>query len=67
MPASGSSLPEHLHSVDGVTVVDASPRMVLVDAPRGTLTRAMRQYEGWEIIPETLAPLPDTRVKLARR
>ncbi|MBA3773270.1 MAG: hypothetical protein H0X13_12530 [Ramlibacter sp.] len=65
--SSGSNLPEHLNSVVGVTVLDASPLMVLVDAPRETLARAMKQYQGWEIIPETLTPLPDTRVKLGRR
>lgn len=65
--ASATSLPEHLKTFEGVKVLDASARMVLVDAPRATLARALEQYGDWEIIPETQTPLPDTRVKLRRR
>lgn len=63
---SPSALPEHLGSVVGVKVLDASPRMVLVDASQTALTKAMKQFADWEIIPETSTPLPDTRVKLGR-
>lgn len=63
---SASDLPQHLDAVAGVTVLDASPRMVLVDAPQAALTKAMKQFVDWEIIPETMTPLPDTRVKLGR-
>jgi len=59
-------LPEHLDSVAGVTVLDAYPRMVLVDATQTALAKAMKQFADWEIIPETLTPLPNTRVKLGR-
>ena len=66
MGAATLSLPAHLDSLAGVKVVDASPRMVLVDASRAVITQAMKQIDGWEIVPETLTPLPDTRAKLRR-
>lgn len=65
-PLSPSNLSQHLDSVVGVTVLDVSPRMVLVDASQAALAKAMKQFADWEIIPETLTPMPDTRVKLGR-
>jgi hypothetical protein len=63
----GSGLPEYLHAMRGVTVLDESPRMLLVDGPAKALNAAVRRYQGWELVPEGFTPLPDTRVKIGRR
>ncbi|HXD40185.1 MAG TPA: hypothetical protein VN649_06460 [Ramlibacter sp.] len=64
---SGLGLAERLHAMPGVTVLDESPRMLLVDGPAAALKAAVRDFQGWEIVPEGFTPLPDTRVKIGRR
>lgn len=62
-----AGLPEKLQHTRGVKVIDASPRMVLVDAAQSTLKKVVAQFDDWEMVPETFTPVPDTRVKLGRR
>lgn len=50
----------------GVTVLDESPRMLLVEGSRAALDRALQGIEGWEITPETSTPLPDTRTRIRK-
>lgn len=52
--------------MQGVTVLDESPRMLLVDGPAEALNAAVRRFQGWELVPEGFTPLPDTRVKIKR-
>jgi hypothetical protein len=61
---SGVVLPDELGSLKGVTIIESSPRMVLVDAPAKVLERAMQEFSDWMVIPETFTPVPDTRPKL---
>ncbi|KWT70829.1 hypothetical protein APY03_6585 [Variovorax sp. WDL1] len=35
-----------------------------MDAAQTTLERVVRSCAGWEIVPESYSPLPDTRNKL---
>lgn len=60
-------LPRHLDATAGVQLLDESPRMLLVDASRKTLDRAMKGYSGWEVVPETFTALPDPRVQITRK
>ena len=57
---------EQLRSFTGIAVLDSSPRMFLLEGSQADLDRAMRKIAGWRLVPETMTPLPDTRVKLAR-
>ena len=56
-----------LRDTKGVVILDASPRMMLVDASRTTLERVLATFEGWELVPESFTPLPDTRPKPGSR
>jgi hypothetical protein len=60
------ALHAHLQALAGVQVIDASPRMMLVDAPEDVLQEAVGAHQGWVMAPETTTPLPDTRAKLKR-
>jgi len=60
------ALHAHLQTLAGVQVLDASARMMLVDAPQEVLQQAVGAHQGWEMAPETITPLPDTRVKIRR-
>ena len=55
-----------LSALPDVTVIDESPRMVLLDAPPGVLEAALANVPGWEIVPERFTPLPDTRPRVKR-
>jgi hypothetical protein len=60
------ALHAHLQTLAGVQVLDASARMMLVDAPQDVLQQAVGAHQGWEMAPETITPLPDTRAKIRR-
>lgn len=60
-------LPRHLDATAGVQVLDESPRMLLVDASRKALDRAMQGYSDWEVVPETFTALPDPRARITRK
>lgn len=61
------ALPRHLDATAGVQVLDETPRMLLVDASRKVLDRALKGYSDWEVVPETFTPLPDPRVQITRK
>ena len=48
----------------GVSVVDRSPNMMLVDGDAATLQAKLADLPGWSLHPERTIPLPDTRKKL---
>jgi hypothetical protein len=64
--AAPDALHAHLQALALVKVLDASPRMMLVEAPREVLEQAVGAHAGWEIAPESFTPLPDTRAKVKR-
>lgn len=61
-----NDLPALLGGMTGVTVLDVSPRMMLVDASRTDREHVIDQCGGWELIPEAVSPLPDPRVQIGR-
>ena len=48
----------------GVTVLDASPRMLLIQAPKPTAARLARRLPAWVLSPERIVPIPDARPKI---
>lgn len=57
-------LTERLRCTDGVTVLDSSPKMFLLEGRKPDLDRAVRNVSGWQLVPETFTPLPDPHAKL---
>lgn len=55
---------ERILSSTTITVVDSSPRMLLVEADAETLAAVVRTIPGWKMFEEQTVPLPDTRKKL---
>jgi hypothetical protein len=47
-----------------VTVLDESPRMVLVEASRDTVKQLVDELAGWVFAEERTLPLPDPRPKV---
>lgn len=47
----------------GVSVVDKSPNMLLVNADEPVLRAKINGLPGWSMNPEQSIPLPDTRRK----
>ena len=64
--ADPARLSARLGAAAGVKVLDESPRMLLVEGSRPALDRALKDIEGWEVIPETTTPLPDPRPRIRR-
>jgi hypothetical protein len=52
-----------IRSMDGLKILDASPRMYLVEAAEPA-ARQLEQLPSWNVTPETVVPLPDTRKKI---
>jgi hypothetical protein len=64
--AESGRLSAQLSAAAGVTVLDESPRMLLVESSRLALDHALKDIEGWEIVPESSTPLPDPRPRVRR-
>lgn len=50
----------------GLTVVDRTPRMLLVDAAPSVVDRLVGALRGWVSAPERSLPVPDVRPKVRR-
>jgi hypothetical protein len=48
----------------GVTVVDSSPRMLLIQAPVSVAAELAERLTGWVSTPEQKIPVPDTRPRV---
>jgi len=65
----GARPPEDVARIQALphtTVLDDSPRMLLVDAPEAEVKAAMDSLPNWSITEERTIPLPDSRPKLRR-
>jgi hypothetical protein len=51
---------KRIHGLTGLEIVDESPRMLLVDATASALEE-LGEMPSWNISPEMVVPLPDTR------
>lgn len=50
-----------IRAVDGLAVLDETPRMLLVDADRARLDAALAALPAWRAVEERVVPLPDTK------
>ncbi len=57
---------ERIRSLDGVKVVDSTPRMLLVEAPPDVLKRLVGSEPQWVLTEEQMIPPPETRRKIQR-
>jgi hypothetical protein len=65
--AAPSAPDEHVRTIlgtRGVTLIDKSPNMLLVDADEASLREKLGGLRGWSLHPEQHTPLPDTRQKI---
>ena len=53
-----------LQSRAGIAVLDATSKMFLIEGAKADIELATQNLEGWQLIPETSTPLPNTRKKL---
>jgi hypothetical protein len=53
-----------IRSASGVSVVDSSPRMLLVEAAPQQVLQLAEELKGWTHAPERSFPLPDPRRKV---
>jgi hypothetical protein len=53
-----------IRTTPGLTVIDESPQMMLVDAEDSVLRDKIRGMAGWSIHPEQQYPMPGTRQKI---
>jgi hypothetical protein len=51
----------------GATVLDESPRMLLVEADRPVIDSLLERLDGWAVAEETTVPLPHVRPVPRRR
>jgi hypothetical protein len=58
---------ELIRSLPDTTVLDESPRMLLVEAPEDVLRKAMQSLPDWVMVEEGFIPLPDPRPKVRNR
>jgi hypothetical protein len=49
------------------TVIDDSPRMLLVEAPEDVLRKTLQSLPDWVMVEEEFIPLPDPRPKVRNR
>jgi len=55
---------EFIRSLPETTVLDDSPRMLLVEAPEDVLRGALQSLPDWVMVEEKSIPLPDPRPKV---
>lgn len=68
--ATGPMPGEHIHRVCGLpstTVLDYSPRMLLVEGPEPELKALVASMPGWVMSPEQMIGVPNPRLKPRRR
>jgi hypothetical protein len=53
-----------LRRVSGMTVLDESNKMLLVEGCQPDLEKATRALDGWVLTAEKTVPVPDTRKKI---
>ncbi len=58
---------ELIRSLPETTVIDDSPRMLLVEAPEDVLRKALQSLPDWVMVEEEFIPLPDPRPKVRNR
>jgi len=58
---------ELIRSLPETTVLDDSPRMLLVEAPEDPLRGALQLLPDWVMVEEEFIPLPDPRPKVRNR
>ncbi|MGH9834031.1 MAG: hypothetical protein ACRD9Y_13505, partial [Blastocatellia bacterium] len=58
---------ELIRSLPETTVLDDSPRMLLVEAPEDALRKALESLPDWVMVEEKFIPLPDPRPKVRNR
>jgi len=55
-----------VHELPGVTIVDSSPRMLLVEGPPEQLRQLVDDLPDWSMAPEQAYPVPNTRERVER-
>jgi hypothetical protein len=58
---------KQIRGCSGLTVLDESPRMMLVQATPQTVGRLVKELPGWKSSAEQFIPLPDTKVKVKQK
>jgi hypothetical protein len=53
-----------IHAAPGVTILDSSPRMLLVQGPHQAVKQLAEKLPGWTCTGEQTIPLPDPRPNL---
>jgi len=61
-----TSFVEQVRSHQDVSILDMSPRMLLVDGPEAVLRRLLETSSGWLLVPERSVSLPDPRPQVER-
>ena len=56
-----------IRSAPETTVLDESPRMLLVEAPEDVLRKALQSLPDWVMAEEEYIPLPDPHPKVRNR
>jgi hypothetical protein len=62
----GPELGARLRRHPAVTVLDESPRMLLVEAPALVVDELAPEHPGWTVSRETTVPVPRARPRLRR-
>jgi hypothetical protein len=52
---------EHIRAQRDVQILDTSPRMLLIDAPRDDMQTLAASLADWVVTPETTYTVPDPR------
>jgi hypothetical protein len=55
---------DYIRDFPGVSVVDDSERMLLIEASESDASELAKQLSGWRLIRESFTPLPDTTPKV---
>jgi len=61
-----TSFVEQVRGHEGVSILDESPRMLLVEGPEAELQRLLETASGWLLVPERSISLPDLRPRVKR-
>ena len=64
--ATSDELARRVRTAAGVTLVEATPRMLLVDGSEAAVRALIAGDDQWLVVPEHEVPLPDTRKKVRR-
>lgn len=61
---SPAEVTEHLHDMEGVVVLDRSSKMFLIEGSKSDMEVVAQSMNGWQLIPERFAPLPNPRKRI---